>query len=193
MGSTRVGARWVYRSVSGNQTGTSTNTVTSAVAVGSTLQLVYRTEFVGSDTTGNTYRSTGVSNGRCSAAGYVTVDGRNDYQYFINGTALNGWSRTTYDPPLLGMPADLASTRSWRTAGTMRTEQSAGMPITTAYDYSSSVGTVRRVTVPAGTFDAVSITLSTGTASSTSYYAKDVGYVSTGGTGYTYELQSYTP
>jgi hypothetical protein len=131
---------------------------------------------------------------RCtSARGFESLSSRVDYRYFIGGKVTEGWSSTTYNPPYRSLPAELSATPTWRTAGTMSTQSSVGMPSSILFDYSFSTGSRQQLTVPAGSFSAVPITLFTGAASSTSYYAPGVGFLSTASAGYLSELQSYTP
>jgi hypothetical protein len=199
VGSTRVGAQWVYSVIDGDTSFTETVVVTAANATASALELTLRTTSIGSDSKGDSYNWTIVTQARCDATGYLAISYRVDNHNVLGGVPDNSWSQWTYSPLLLSMAADLHATPSWSWTGTLSQQNSAGNNTSTAYTYSFTVGNKSSVTVPAGTFDVIPITTtvtSNTTTSSTTYYAAGVGDVSLtipSVASYSSKLVSYTP
>ena len=124
--------------------------------------------------------STTVQNLRCESDGVYAVSVSTDSDVVSGGTPFSDSTQSTYDPPYLVIPADLAAGSTWHESSTATNVDAVAGTSTTTVDLTGTAGSAESVTVPAGTYDTLPVTYTppSGTASH-SWLAVGVGAVQT--------------
>lgn len=131
----------------------------------------------------STSTTTTVQNARCQPDGVHAVSITTDYSVTAGGQMFTGSTDTTYDPPFLLLPADVAVGSDWdmSTAGTT-TDSNSGTSTFSISQTASATG-MESVTVPAGTYTSLAITYTPSTGDPFhAWIASGVGTVKTDST-----------
>ncbi len=151
-----VGSVLTYSFTAASQmTGTSVVTFTSLDSASGDAVFTSITDIASAQYTSS---STTIQNMRCQADGIFDLSSTTDYSVVASGTSFGGTTETTYGPPMLVLPADVAVGSNWdmSTDGTT-TDSNAGSS-TFSISQTAAVTGAESVTVPAGTYDTLAIT-----------------------------------
>ncbi len=180
-----VGTSWSYDVADGDLSGTVDNEITAYDASTGLVTTLSVSALTGVD---YSLDSTTTSEYRCDGDGMWLLTQYTEYAMDYAGTPIDGWTDSSYDPPALLLPVDIAVGDSWTTSYTGVTETSMTDPDTFSSTVQQTVVEERNVTVPAGTYDTMYVEY-TGDGDGFTYIARGVGQVKSNIT----ELTSYQP
>ncbi len=184
-----VGTTWEYSFSDASVSGSFVTTVSSLDSA--TGDLVMDSLYDGT-TSSYSYTSSTTGNYRCDGDGMWMLDVSTTYKVTAGGSDSSGWTRITYDAPVLLFPRDAAVGDAWTVDATGTIESSTADPMTFSTTTTYEVASEETVSVPAGSFDTLRLDSSTEEVSgppttASSWIALDVGTVKTDTT----ELVSY--
>ena len=180
-----VGTTWAYDFADEGLAGTVDNEITAydtgtGLASAESYSMLVSADYTITSNTTTDYR--------CDDEGFWMLAQYTEYAMDYDGTVYDGWTDSSYDPPALLIPSELAVGTSWTTSYVGTTETSVSEPAPFESSVQQQVVEERAVTVPAGSYDTLYVEF-TGDGEGFSYIASGVGQVKSNVT----ELTSYQP